>query len=579
MRALTRFLGLSLSVAILFLGAAQAADFDLAARPPQDAAVLTGTLPNGMHYYVRQNAKPEKHVELRLAVKVGAIQETEAERGLAHFNEHMNFNGSKNFPPGEVVSYLESIGARFGADSNAYTSFDETVYMLTVPTEKEGALEKALLIMQDWAGAATLSPVEIDKERGVVNDELRGSKGARKRIRDKQNQLVFHGSRYADRMPIGLESVITGATHETVQGFYRKWYKPELMAIVAVGDFDAPKMEGRLKEVFGAIAASATPAIIPEWPVPPHDSTLYSVESDKELTSSGVQLYFKHEASPTLTNGDARRDAVQQLATGLLSMRLAERAQKPDPPYLGAGAGAFDYVLPLEVFSVSAGTKDGDIPKATAALMEELDRATQHGFLQEELDRVKTLTLTFAETRLKESAERRSGERVNEIVQSFLENLPLTSDQHDHDLAVALVPGISLDEVNAALRKLASTKSRVVLAQVPEKAGVPVPTADELKAIIEPAEARKVEAYVDDLAGKTLIPEAPESGKVVSRASIPEIGFEDITLSNGVRVLWKTTDFRADQILFSGFAAGGAVDDPRLTTLPAYPKEGTPGTT
>ena len=377
MRVMTRCLSLFLSFAFISFAAlmptpAAAAEYDLSAVPPSDPAVRTGTFPNGMRYYVRQNAKPEKHVELRLAVKVGSIQETDAEQGLAHFNEHMQFNGTKNFPPGELVSYLESIGARFGADSNAYTSFDETVYMLTVPTEKPEALDKALLIMQDWAGGATLAPLEIEKERGVVQDELRGSKGARKRIRDKQNQLVFQGSRYADRMPIGLEDVILHATPETVQGFYRKWYRPELMAIVAVGDFDPAQMEARLKETFSVVPASSTKTVPPEWPVPAHEAALYSVESDKELTSSAVQIYFKHEASPTRTNGDARRDAVQGLATWLLSTRLAERAQKADPPYLGAGAGAFDYVLPLEVFSVSAGAKDGEIPKATAALTERL---------------------------------------------------------------------------------------------------------------------------------------------------------------------------------------------------------------
>lgn len=570
MRAAFRLLG----PAVLALVAVSAprvagAAFDLAAVPPTDPAVIHGTLPNGMRYYVRRNPKPEKHVELRLAVKVGSVQETEEERGLAHFNEHMNFNGTKSFAPGEIVSYLESIGARFGADSNAYTSYDETVYMLTVPTEKEGTLDKALTIMADWSGAATLSAEEIDKERGVVLDELRGGKGARKRIREKQDQVLFKGSRYADRSTIGLESVIKGAKAEVLRGFYRAWYKPELMAIIAVGDFDAADMERRLKERFGAIPAGDSRRDVPIWPVPQHDETIYSVESDKELTGNGVQIYYKRPSEPSRTVGDFRRDMVRQVATALLSLRLNERSLQPDPPFISAGAGTFRYVNPLEVFTVSASAKDGEIPKATMALMEEFERAHQHGFVADELDRVKTVILAYGENRLKEAPERRSGARVGEIVSSFLEDSPLTSDQWDFDATKALLPGITLAEVAASLREMSDGRSRVVLVQVPRKDGVHVPTVEEVKAIVEPAEARQVAAYVDDLAGKALTDEVPAGGKVVSTASIPEIGFDVLTLSNGVRVLWKKTDFRADQVLMTGFAQGGAADLGRAAFVPA----------
>lgn len=556
-----RFIAL---VSIVFACLASApvalADIDTSpgAVPPSDADVLQGTLPNGMRWFIRHAPKPEKRVELRLAVKIGSVQETDEERGIAHFAEHMEFNGSENFKPGELIPWLESIGTRFGADSNAYTSYDETVYMLQIPTDKEGALDRGLLVMADWAGRATFEDKEIDKERGVVLDELRRGKGARKRIWEKQEQVLYKGSRYADRMTIGLESVITGASHDTVRGFYRKWYRPDVMAIIVVGDVDAKAMEAKVKEVFGALPRADVATAIPEWPFPPHDETLYSVESDKELTASSVQIVWKRAAEPTKTVGDYRRDAVRQIAAGILAMRLYERAQKPDPPFLGAFAGVGNRVKTLSTFTLFAQSKDGHLPEAAAALMEELERARRFGFVQPELERVKTTALAAAETRLKEAPQQRSDERVNGLVQAFLDDQVVTSDQYDHDLAKALLPGITLDEVNAAVREMTDTKSRVVLASAPQKDGVKVPTADELKAAIEPGSGFEVAAYVDDLEGKKLVDFEPTPGKVVARRKLPEVAAEELTLANGARIVVKATDFRADQILMRGLAQEGA---------------------
>jgi zinc protease len=548
----------ALVLALLVALPALAIDTSPGAIPPHDPAVRHGTLPNGMKYYVMRNAKPEKRIELRLAVKVGSVQETEEERGLAHFNEHMNFNGSKNFKSGELISWLESIGTRFGADSNAYTSYDETVYMLQIPTDKEGAVERGLVAMADWAGAATLEDAEIEKERGVVLDELRGRKGAARRIRDKQDQLLYQNSRYADRTPIGLEHVITGASTDVVRGFYRRWYQPDVMAIIVVGDLDEAAMEKRVQEIFGALPKPATATTIPEYPVPAHEGTLYSVEADKELNASRLQIAWKHEALDTRTVGDYRRDAVRQVAAGLLSQRLGERAQKADPPFLGAGAGVGDRVNTLMTFTVAAAAKDGTLPVAAKALMEEVERARKHGFVEAELERVKTSSLAAAETAYKESKEYRSDQRIGSMVYAFLDDNVLTSDEYDYELAKALMPGIRLDEVNAAFRELTDTRSRVVLAQAPLKDDAPAPTVDELKAAIEPASGFEVAAYVDDLAGKTLIDFEPSAGTVTSMREIAEIGATEIVLSNGVRVILKPTDYRADQILMNAFAPGGA---------------------
>jgi len=555
-----RLVASCLAIVFVVLALPALAALDMSARPPHDPAVVTGVLDNGMTYYIRRVEKPEKRIEMRLAVKVGSVQETEEERGLAHFNEHMAFNGSKNFKPDELVSWLESIGTRFGADSNAYTNYDETVYMLQVPTDKEGAVDKAMIAMADWAGRASLADAEIEKERGVVQDELRRGKGARKRIRDKQDQVMFQGSRYADRSTIGLEKVIMEAPHDVLRGFYKKWYRPDVMAFIVTGDFDPKQMEEHVKRTFSELPKSAAPTLVTAYPVPPHGETLYSVESDKELTSSSVQIWYKRDRDAHSTIGDQRAATVRSIAGGLLGMRLFERSQKADPPFLSAGAGSGDYVKTLSVFMLSARAKDGTIPRAASALMEELERARQHGFVQEELDRVKTSTLESAESRLKESAQWRSDERIGGMVQAFLEGDVLTSDQFDYDSTKEIVPTITLAEVNAAMRAMTDTKSRVVLVQVPEKDGVAVPKVEELRAAIEPKDGFQVAAYVDDLAGKELITELPAGGHLTSRRTFPEVGAEELTLSNGVRVMLKATDFRADEINLFGLAQGGASD-------------------
>jgi zinc protease len=470
----------------------------------------------------------------------------------------MGFNGSRHFAPGELVPWMESIGIRFGADTNAYTSYDETVYQLQVPTDKEGALEKGLLVLADWAGGATLSTEEIDKERGVVLDELRRGKGAGRRIRDVQDQLVFRGSRYADRLPIGLETVITGASPDVLRDFYGRWYRPDVMALFAVGDLDEGDMVARIRAAFGEIEAPRSPTVVPEWPVPPQEGTLYSVESDPELTSSRVQVLYRHAAEPPRTVGEMRRDTVRRIAASLLSQRLSERAQAADPPFLTASAGLGSRVRTLETFALFGSAKDGEVPAAAAALLEELERARRHGFVAAELDRIKTSALAAVERRLKEAPQRRSGARIGGLVAAFLDDLVVTSDQYDHDLAQALVPGIGLEEVNEALRRMSDPRNRVVLVQVPEKEGLAAPAVEQVRAAVEPPDGFDVAAYQDDLGGRTLVDFAPTPGRVVSRRERPELGVTELTLANGLRVVLKPTDFRADEIQMRGLALEGA---------------------
>ena len=556
---MSRIFAPALGLLLFVLAAAPAAaEIDLDAIPPMDPAVVHGVLPNGLTYYIRSNEKPEERIEMRLAVKVGSVQETEEERGLAHFNEHMNFNGTANFGPGELIEYLEQIGARFGADSNAYTSFDETVYFLQVPTDKEGAVEKGLTILADWAGRATLLDEEIDKERGVVADELRGSKGAGMRIRDKQLPILWKGSKYAERLPIGLEDVILNASHDTVRGFYHRWYRPENIALVLVGDLDPKAMEKRVKEVFGALPATpeADRVPVPTFPVPPHDETLYTIESDPELTSSSVSVTYKHPDAPSRTGRENREDLVDALAGYLLTLRLSERAQSADPPFLRAGAGMGGGFKTAKMFTLNARAKDGELPKAAEALMEELERARAHGFVQAELDRVKELVLVSSESQYREADQRRSNQLASQLVYSFLGEEPATSAEYDHEFAKAVVPTITLDEVNDSILRHTRPTSRVVSVSAPAKEGA-VPSLEQMQAAIEAAAGRKVEAYVDEMAGQELMEKAPAPGRILSKHSIPELGVTEIVLSNDVTVVVKPTDFRNDQIMLRGFKHDG----------------------
>jgi len=535
-----------------------AAGIDLDAIPPMDSEVLHGVLPNGLSYYIRANEKPENRVELRLALRVGSVQETDEEQGLAHFIEHMNFNGTEHFGPGELVKYLESIGARFGADSNAYTSFDETVYFLQVPTDKEGTLDQGLLILSDWAGRATLLGEEIDKERGVVADELRGSKGAGKRLRDKQLPIIWKGSQYAKRLPIGKEEVIMKASHDTVRGFYGKWYRPENIAVVIVGTIDPKQMEAKVKELFGSLPTTPEAGRIPvaSFSVPPHDETLYTIESDSELRSSSVSISYKHPDGPARTGRESREQLVDSLAGYLLTLRLSERSQSADPPFLSAGAGMGGGFKTSKSFGLNARARDGEIPRATAALMEELERARAHGFVGAELDRVKALVLNSSESAFKESDQRRSRQHAGAMVRSFLSTEPLTSAEYDFEYAKAVVPGIGIDEVNASLLRYTRPTSRVVAVRAPEKEGA-VPSLAAMETAIDSAVGKSVEAYVDTMAGKQLMEKAPAPGRILSKHRIPELGVTEIVLSNDITVIVKPTDFRNDQILMRGFKHDG----------------------
>ena len=525
---------------------------------PVDPAVRTGQLANGLRYYVRRNARPANRVALRLAVNVGSIHEDNDQRGLAHFLEHMAFNGTQNFKPGELITFLESIGARFGPHVNAYTSFDETVYMLDVPTDRPGYVDRGLLALHDFAAGMSLLPEEIEKERGVVIEEWRGRLGAGSRLTDKQLPVLLAKSRYAERLPIGTPEVLKSFPRQRLLDFYRKWYRPDQMAVVVVGDIDPAELQKLVEQRFGAIPSATAPLETVNRAVPSHDETLYSVATDPEAQGWSIALAHKRPFEAERTVGDYRRALIQQLATQMLNLRLREIARRANAPFLGAEAGGSGLVRPVELYELGAAVQEGSITAGLEALVVEARRMQQFGFTAEELDRARAALLASYDRAYKERDTSEHPSYAGEYVRAFLESEPIPGIEFEHKIASTFLPSVTVAEVTAEARKLIHDNNRVVLVVAPEKKDTPVPTEAALRTTIAKAEKAPVEAYTDALAGRALVEKAPAPGKVTARRTIPELGTTILTLSNGVEVWLKPTDFKNDQVVISAYAKGGA---------------------
>jgi zinc protease len=535
-----------------------------AAPMPVDAAITRGQLPNGLKYYVRANKKPEKRAELRLVIKAGSILEEDDQQGLAHFAEHMAFNGTKNFPKHEVVSFLESLGMRFGADVNAYTSFDETVYMLTVPTDKPGALEKSFLILEDWAHNVTFDPAEIDKERGVIMEEWRLRRGAGARLQERMFPVLLKGSRYADRVPIGKTDVLQNFKHERLKKFYSDWYRPDLMAVVAVGDFDQAQVEALIKSHFTGLTNPAGAPRRQVYDVPDHAGTTYAILTDKELTTTSVEIDHLLPTRPYGTVGVYRERLVDRLFSSMLSARLAEMTQKPDAPFLSAFAGRGRFIGPTkDNASLGVLVKDGGIERGMKALLTETERVARFGFTPTELDRQKQNILRARERGLAEKENVTAAARANEYVRNFLVGDALPSLEDDYGLVARFIPEITLDEINRMAKEWYPETNRMVLVSAPEKAGVTVPDEAALASILNAAAALKtatdtsLTAYVDTAASAVLLETVPEPAPVVKTTAREAIGITEWELANGVKVVLKPTTFKQDEILFRAVSPGG----------------------
>jgi len=528
-------------------------------RPlPVDAAVRTGRLPNGIRYFIRQNSRPAQRVSMRLAVNVGSLQEEPDQRGLAHFLEHMAFNGTENFKPGELVSFLESIGARFGPHVNAYTAFDETVYMLDIPTDKPGYVDRGMLVLHDFAAGLSLLPDEVEKERGVVLEEWRGRLGAGSRLTDKQLPIIFQGSRYAERLPIGLPEVLKSAPRERLVAFYQKWYRPDNMAVVIVGDLPVSEAEELVKTRFGIIPAAKGPASSVDASVPAHKDTLISMSTDPEAQGWSVSMAFKGKVEVDNTVRGYRKSLTQQLVSQMLNLRLAEISRRPNAPFLGAQAGGSNLGRTLELFEIEAAVPEGQITEGLGALMLEAKRMQQFGFSDEELNRAKAGLLAGYERAFKERGTAENPGLANEYVRHFLEQEPIPGIEFEYRIASTYLPTVTAAEVSALAKGLITDENRVVLAVAPEKKDTPPPTPDMLRNAIARASAAPVEPWSDPTSGRALVEKVPAPGKVASRRELADVGVTVLTLSNGVEVWLKPTDFKADQVLFTAYAPGGA---------------------
>jgi zinc protease len=524
---------------------------------PIDPNVKVGVLENGMTYYIRKNEKPEDKVELRLVVNVGSMMENEDQQGLAHFLEHMAFNGTKNFEKNELVSYLQSVGVKFGADLNAYTSFDETVYILPIPSDDEEIVDKGLLVLEDWASNITLSEEEIDKERGVVIEEWRLGQGANQRMRDKWFPVMFKDSRYAERLPIGKKEVLENFEYETLRKFYKDWYRPDLMALVVVGDIDVAEMEEKIKERFGPLKNPENAPKRELYEIPDHKESLVSVVSDPEAQFTQIQMVYKQDLEKTETVGDFRRDAVYSLYNGMLNQRLAELQESADPPFLFASTSYGGMLRTKSSYSSFAIVGEDGIEKGLATLIRENERVKKYGFTEGELERYKKTLLNRYESSFKEQDKTESNRYAAEYIRNFLSDEPIPGIAYEYEFYEKVLPTIRLEEINSLASQWVTDENQVTVIMAPEKDGVVLPKEPEILALIETVENEAVEAYVDKEVASSFMTEIPAAGKIVSEQPLESVGAVELTLSNGMRVILKQTDFKNDEIMIRSYSMGG----------------------
>ncbi|MDE2754465.1 MAG: TonB-dependent receptor [Gemmatimonadota bacterium] len=545
------------AVGTLAAGRATAQQFDLADPVPPDPAVTTGTLANGLTYFIHENDEPENRAALRLVVDAGSILEDDDQLGLAHFVEHMAFNGTENFEKQELVSYLESIGMQFGPDLNAYTSFDETVYMLQVPMDDPEVLATAFQILADWAGGVLFDPEEVDAERGVVIEEWRGRLGGTDRIQDEQLPLIFHGSRYADRLPIGDPEILAHAPVERLRSFYEDWYRPGLMAVVAVGDFDGDAIEGLIREHFGGLVGPDNPRPRTEADVPIDHPPLISIGTDPEFPAAQVQVLYKLAESPRGTVAGFRLARVQSLFARMLNERLGELTYQANPPFAVASASVTNLGRGVDASQFNAAVASGGYMRALDAVLTEVARVARHGFTAVELEREKTSLRRSYERRLAEAEDRSSASLANRYTRAFLNGDPYPSVETEVALLDAVLPGITPAETSAFARQWLTDEGRVVLVAGPEGAGLDVPDEDEVTEVFAAVAAKDIEPYVAVDLDVPLLAEIPEGSPVIAEESVNEIGVTIWELANGVRVVLKPTGYSDDEIVFRGTSPGG----------------------
>jgi zinc protease len=524
---------------------------------PLDPAVRTGKLSNGFTYFIRKNTEPKDRVQLYLVNKVGSILETDEQQGLAHFLEHMNFNGTAHFPKNELVDYLEKSGVRFGADLNAYTGFDETVYQLPLPTDDEEIFKNGMQIMRDWAQEATLDPAEIEKERGVILEEKRLGKGASQRMQEKYLPVLLNNSRYANRIPIGTEEVLINFKPETIRKFYQDWYRPDLQALIVVGDIDVDAVEKMIKAKFSDLRNPKSPIKRIQYTIPLTGKNQFIAVTDKEFAYTVAQVIIKHPALITRTAADYRKSIERNLFNQILGDRYTELSKQADPPYIQGGASMNRFLAGLDAYTAIVVAKPGELEKGFKSVWRETERVKQFGFTQTELNRAKQSYLMAFESVLKEKDKTPSENFVNEYQQYFLIEQAAPGLETELNMVRDQLPLIKLADINALVGQYIKDVNRDIVIMAPEKERNNLPGNAEIESWIAYIQKEKLTAFVDQVSDKPLIEKIPVPGKVISEKKNEKLDVSEITLSNGVKVLIKPTNFKNDEILFHSFSPGG----------------------
>jgi len=522
-----------------------------------DPEVTTGEFDNGLRYYIKVNKKPEKRAQLWLVVDVGSVLEDDDQQGLAHLAEHMAFNGTKHFAKQELIDYLESIGMKFGPEVNAYTSFDETVYMLQLPADSVEIMEKGFQILEDWAHLVSYEEKEIDKERGVVIEEWRQGRGANMRMLNKQLPILFKNSKYAERLTIGKKEIIENCSYETLRRFYKEWYRPDLMAVIAVGDFDKKWIQELFETHFAKIPPVPNPRKRDIFHVPHHKETLFAIATDREASGTSVGVYFKSDVMPEKTTGDFRSILIRNIFNRMLNNRLDELTKKTDPPFLYGYSGKGRFVRTKEVFFLGAGVKEDGLERGLDALLTEANRVKKFGFTESELARTKTWILRNFEQVFKERDKTNSRFYAQKYAGHFLSNYFVPGAEKEYELSKKLVPGIQLKDVNGLISKWITGNNRVILVNAPEKENVKIPSEQELLAVFKKVEQKDIEAYEDKVSDEPLVAKPPAPAMIDKEKKLDKLGVTEWTLSNGVRVVLKPTDFKNDEIRFYAYSPGG----------------------
>ena len=529
---------------------------------PVDPSIRIGKLKNGLTYYIRHNDNPENLVNFYIAQKVGSIQEEDHQRGLAHFLEHMCFNGTEHFPGKALINYLEGIGVKFGADLNAYTSIDETVYNINnVPVGVEGAIDSCLWILHDWADGLTLDGEEIDKERGVIHEEWRGRNTAMMRMQERMLADIFPGSRYGKRLPIGTMEVVDNFPHQALRDYYEKWYRPDLQGIVIVGDIDVDEVEKKVKKIFKKIKKAKNPAERVYYPVDDNQEMIFSQQIDKEQQNYMLQLMYKHDV-PARDQRNTKEylyeNTKRSFALSMLNSRFSEIMSKENPPYMRAGVGfsGFGVTETKRAFTVMVQCKPEQVLEAIPMVFTEVERARRFGFTESELNRRKESMLASLESWYAERDKRTSDYYVQNCVRHFLDQTDMMAPDDDYALTKEIINSLTLDEINSVLPSLHREDNRVAVSFAPEREGMTYPGKEDIENLLKMVGNARIAAYEDNAVDAPLLETIPEGGKVVSTEE-GKWGSTVWTLSNGIKVVLKPTDFQADAINVAGYKVGG----------------------